>query len=54
MSRLPVLQEISIANFFFQKTMSSSQPAFDYTDESQQERLAKKAKNSPFMIIGKL
>lgn len=31
--------------------MSKAQP-FDYTDESQGARLTKKAKDSPFMIIG--
>lgn len=33
--------------------MSNAQPIFDYTDESHGERLTKKAKDSPFMIIGK-
>lgn len=33
--------------------MSKAQPVFDYTDESQGKRLAKKAKDSPFMIFGK-
>ncbi|XP_049887441.1 HIG1 domain family member 1C [Pectinophora gossypiella] len=32
--------------------MSNSQRIFDYTDESQAERLARKSKDSPFMILG--
>lgn len=30
----------------------SNKPIFDYVDESQSERLARKSKDSPFMIIG--
>ncbi|XP_026726376.1 HIG1 domain family member 1A, mitochondrial-like [Trichoplusia ni] len=30
----------------------SNRPAFDYRDESQAERFARKSKDSPFMIIG--
>ncbi|CAH2068970.1 unnamed protein product, partial [Iphiclides podalirius] len=32
--------------------MANSQQIFDYKDESQTERLARKSKDSPFMIIG--
>ncbi|XP_026764011.1 HIG1 domain family member 1A, mitochondrial [Galleria mellonella] len=32
--------------------MSNSQKIFDYSDESQADRLARKSKDSPFMIIG--
>ncbi|CAH2990254.1 unnamed protein product [Chilo suppressalis] len=32
--------------------MPNSQPIFDYTDESQTEKFARKSKDSPFMIIG--
>lgn len=28
------------------------QPIFEYKDESQAERLARKSKDSPFMILG--
>ncbi|KAM3958263.1 HIG1 domain family member 1A, mitochondrial [Aphomia sociella] len=34
--------------------MSNSQKIFEYTDESQAEKLARKSKDSPFMIIGLL
>lgn len=33
--------------------MSNRQPIFDYNEESQAEKLARKSKDSPFMIIGK-
>lgn len=33
--------------------MANSQPVFEYNDESQADRLARKSKDSPFMIIGK-
>ncbi|XP_063546157.1 HIG1 domain family member 1C-like [Cydia strobilella] len=32
--------------------MANSRPAFNYNDESQSEKLARKSKDSPFMIIG--
>ncbi|XP_048005666.1 HIG1 domain family member 1C-like [Leguminivora glycinivorella] len=32
--------------------MASSRPAFNYNDESQADKLARKSKDSPFMIIG--
>lgn len=32
--------------------MSNPKPVFDYNEESQGERLARKSKDSPFMIIG--
>ncbi|KAL0849908.1 hypothetical protein ABMA28_011839 [Loxostege sticticalis] len=32
--------------------MANSQPVFEYNDESQADRLARKSKDSPFMIIG--
>lgn len=32
--------------------MANSEPVFDYTEESQGDRLARKSKDSPFMIIG--
>ncbi|XP_059049187.1 HIG1 domain family member 1A, mitochondrial [Achroia grisella] len=32
--------------------MSNSQRVFDYNDESQADKLARKSKDSPFMIIG--
>ncbi|KAI5642318.1 hypoxia induced protein conserved region domain-containing protein [Phthorimaea operculella] len=32
--------------------MSNSRPYFDYTEESHSEKLARKSKDSPFMIIG--
>ncbi|KAJ0181352.1 hypothetical protein K1T71_003437 [Dendrolimus kikuchii] len=32
--------------------MSNTQPIFNYNDESQAERLTRKSKDSPFMIIG--
>lgn len=34
-------------------TMTNSQQIFEYNEESQSERLARKSKDSPFMIIGK-
>lgn len=33
--------------------MAQDKPAFDYHEESQSEKLARKSKESPFMIIGK-
>lgn len=33
--------------------MSNPRQIFDYKDESQADRLARKSKDSPFMIIGK-
>lgn len=33
--------------------MSNSNPIFVYNEESQADRLARKSKDSPFMIIGK-
>lgn len=32
--------------------MSQEKPTFDYHEESQSERLARKSKESPFMVIG--
>ncbi|XP_068628249.1 HIG1 domain family member 1A, mitochondrial [Battus philenor] len=32
--------------------MANSQPVFDYREESQADKLARKSKDSPFMIIG--
>ncbi|CAG9782786.1 unnamed protein product [Diatraea saccharalis] len=32
--------------------MANSQRVFDYSEESQAEKLARKSKDSPFMIIG--
>ncbi|XP_013148646.1 PREDICTED: HIG1 domain family member 1C [Papilio polytes] len=32
--------------------MANSQPIFDYRDESHADKLARKSKDSPFMIIG--
>ncbi|XP_013196146.1 HIG1 domain family member 1A, mitochondrial [Amyelois transitella] len=32
--------------------MSKTQQIFDYNEESQAEKLARKSKDSPFMIIG--
>ncbi|KAG6455540.1 HIG1 domain family member 1C [Manduca sexta] len=32
--------------------MSNTQQIFDYNEESQADRLARKSKDSPFMIIG--
>ncbi|XP_004922992.1 HIG1 domain family member 1A, mitochondrial [Bombyx mandarina] len=34
--------------------MTNSQQIFEYNEESQSERLARKSKDSPFMIIGLL
>ncbi|KAI8430182.1 hypothetical protein MSG28_000540 [Choristoneura fumiferana] len=33
-------------------SMANSRPIFNYNDESQAEKLARKSKDSPFMIIG--
>lgn len=33
--------------------MADVKPTFDYHEESQSEKLARKSKESPFMIIGK-
>lgn len=33
--------------------MAQNIPTFDYHDESQSEKLARKTKESPFMVIGK-
>lgn len=32
--------------------MSQEKPIFDYHEESQTEKLARKSKESPFMVIG--
>ena len=32
--------------------MSQEKPVFDYHEESQSEKLARKTKESPFMILG--
>ncbi|XP_028164565.1 HIG1 domain family member 1A, mitochondrial-like [Ostrinia nubilalis] len=32
--------------------MANSQPIYEYKDESQADRLARKSKDSPFMIMG--
>lgn len=32
--------------------MAQNKPIFDYHEESQGEKLARKSKESPFMIVG--
>lgn len=34
--------------------MAQEAPTFDYHEESQSEKLARKSKESPFMVIGKV
>lgn len=33
--------------------MAQEKPVFDYHEESHSEKLARKSKESPFMIVGK-
>lgn len=33
--------------------MTNENPIFDYHEETQSEKLARKSKESPFMVIGK-
>lgn len=34
--------------------MAEEKPTFDYHEESHSEKLARKSKESPFMVIGKM
>lgn len=38
--------------FNFLQTMAQQKPTFDYHEETQGERLARKSKESPFMVFG--
>lgn len=34
--------------------MAQETPTFDYHEETQSEKLARKSKESPFMVVGKV
>lgn len=38
---------------FYLSKMADPRPIFEYNEESQADKLARKSKDSPFMIVGK-